>query len=64
MSMCRAFEGANGWYSAWVDEDGFHRQPADGGRLTERQARRQARERNEDEGEQQARDRYLDACDD
>jgi hypothetical protein len=62
--MWRAFEGANGWYTAWQDADGYHHQPADGGRLTERQARRRARERNEDESEQQARDRYLDACDD
>ena len=34
----RAFEGPNGWYLAAEDEDGFHRQPADGGHLTAEEA--------------------------
>jgi hypothetical protein len=47
--MFRAFEGPNGWYVAFENADGFHRQPADGGSLTETQAKRRARERNAEE---------------
>lgn len=35
--LIRAYRGPNGWYVAIEDEDGFHRQPGDGGRLDESQ---------------------------
>lgn len=45
--MNQAFQGPNGWYVAWVQQDGSHYQPAGGDRLTEGQAKRRARELNE-----------------
>ncbi len=45
--MYRAFQGPNGWYVAFEREDGFHRQPQNGGNMSERDARREARDRNE-----------------
>jgi hypothetical protein len=42
-----AFEGPNGWYTAVEDREGCHRQPADGGTLTERAARRAATAAND-----------------
>lgn len=39
--MFKAFQGANGWYVADEDEDGFHSQPATGWR-SEREAKREA----------------------
>lgn len=47
--MYKAFQGANGWYAAWENEEGFHRQGSD--TLTESQARKRARELNEQEPE-------------
>jgi len=38
MGHWRAFQGPNGWYVAWEGDDGFHRQPADGGNLSSREA--------------------------
>lgn len=29
--MYKIFEGANGYYTAWEHDDGFHQQPADNG---------------------------------
>ena len=29
--MNKIFEGANGYYVAWENDDGFHHQPADNG---------------------------------
>lgn len=48
--MYKAFEGANGWYVAW-EQDGFHGQPPFPRWLTEREARRDARERNREPDE-------------
>lgn len=45
--MYRAFQGPNGWYVAFERADGFHRQPPDGGNMSETDARRLARRRNE-----------------
>lgn len=47
--MYRAFQGANWWYVAWEDDEGFHRQPAHGGNLGEAYARQRAKERNEEQ---------------
>lgn len=44
--MRRAFQEPNGWYVADERNDGLHFQPADGGRLSERQARRLAAQEN------------------
>jgi hypothetical protein len=49
--MYRAFEGPNGWYVALVREDGSHKQPsheAGVDRLSEREARRLAKRRNDE----------------
>jgi|SRR5690606_35613900 len=48
--MYKAFEGPNGWYVAWEREDGFHRQPATGCNMAEREAHLAACERNRAEG--------------
>lgn len=42
----KAIQGPNGWYVGEVGSDGFHRQPEDGGTLTETQARRAAKREN------------------
>lgn len=42
----RAFQGPNGWYVAFEDAEGFHRQPPGGGDLYEEEARREAQRRN------------------
>jgi len=39
----RAFQGANGWYVASEDEQGFHRQPAGGGNMTAAEAEAEAK---------------------
>lgn len=44
----KAFQGANGWYVAAEDKNGFHRQPTLGANLSEKDARRQARNLNSD----------------
>jgi len=51
VSAWRAFQGANGWYVAWESDDGFHHQPSFPRWLTEEEARREARRRNEEEDE-------------
>jgi hypothetical protein len=61
--MNKAFQGTNGWYAAWEDENGFHHQPADGGTLSRTAALREARELNsadpDPEDEQRERDDLL-----
>ena len=42
----RAFAGANGWYVATENDEGFHHQPPDNGSMTEDQAQRAARVAN------------------
>lgn len=42
----RAFQGPNGWYVAFEDAEGSHRQPPGGGDLGEEEARREAQRRN------------------
>lgn len=42
----KAFEGANGWYIAQENKEGFHNQPADSGSLTEEEAVGEAECRN------------------
>ncbi len=44
--MYAAFQGPNGWYVAWVGDSGFHREPFDGGTMTEAAARKEAIARN------------------
>lgn len=44
--MYKAFQGANGWYVARERSDGTHRQPSLGPWLSEREARREAQQRN------------------
>jgi len=44
--MYRPFQGPNGWYVAWVDDQGFHWQPQYERPLSERHARRLADEKN------------------
>lgn len=43
-----AYQGPNGWYVAFERDNGFHRQPSNGGSLTEHQARREALRRNQE----------------
>lgn len=45
-SLYQAFQGPNGWYVAWVGDSGFHRQPLNGGTMSERAARKEAIARN------------------
>lgn len=44
--MYKAFQGANGWYVAWENSEGFHHQG--NGNLSEREAHKLAREKNND----------------
>jgi hypothetical protein len=50
--MFKAYQGANGWYVAWEDDNGFHRQPSMGPWMTESEAKRAADEKNDGEREQ------------
>lgn len=42
----QAFQGADGWYVAYVQPDGTHKQPALSRGMTEGEARSEARKRN------------------